>query len=172
MVGMQAVKFEDFAGVRGQALQRFGYLLTGDWALAEDLLQTALARAYPRWSRIESDNPEAYVRKIMVNAWSSWRRRRWRGEVPTSALPDSAGPDLYTDADRREAVRAALAGLPARQRAVVILRYHQDLSEQQVAQLLGISPGTVKSQAAKALARLRAGGALDVYRTDQSAGGN
>jgi RNA polymerase sigma-70 factor (sigma-E family) len=169
---MQAAIFEDFVGARGQALQRFAFLLTSDWALAEDLLQTSLARAYPRWSRIESDNPEAYVRKIMVNTWSSWWRRRWRGEMPTCALPDSAGPDPFTEVDRREAVRAALAGLPARQRAVVMLRYHQDLSEQQVAQLLGISPGTVKSQAAKALARLRAEGALDVYRTDQSAGGH
>jgi RNA polymerase sigma-70 factor (sigma-E family) len=169
---MQAAKLEEFVAARGQALQRFAYLLTSDWALAEDLLQTALARACPRWSRIESDNPEAYVRKIMVNTWSSWWRRRWRAEVPTGVLPDSVGPDLYTDADRRQAVRSALSKLPARQRAVVILRYHQDLSEQQIAQLLGISPGTVKSQAAKALARLRADGALDVYRTDQSAGGN
>jgi len=169
---MQAAMFEDFVGTRGQALQRFAYLLTSDWALAEDLLQTALARAYPRWSRIESDNPEAYVRKIMVNTWSSWWRRHWRSEVPTGILPDSAGPDHSADVDRREAVRVALARLPARQRAVVTLRYHQDLSEQQVAQLLGISPGTVKSQAAKALARLRAEGALDMYRTDLSAGGN
>jgi RNA polymerase sigma-70 factor (sigma-E family) len=169
---MQATMFTDFVGTRGQALQRFGYLLTSDWALAEDLLQTALARAYPRWSRIESDNPEAYVRKIMVNTWSSWWRRRWRGEVPTGAVPDLAGRDHFADVDRREAVRAALGGLPPRQRAVLIMRYHQDLSEQQIAQLLGISPGTVKSQAAKALARLRADGALDVYRTDQSAGGN
>ena len=80
---------------RGQALQRFGYALTGDWALAEDLLQTALARAYPRWSRVQRDNPEAYVRKIMLNTWSSWWRRRWRGELPTGRLPDAAGPDSY-----------------------------------------------------------------------------
>jgi RNA polymerase sigma-70 factor (sigma-E family) len=155
--------FEEFVAGRGQALQRFGYALTGDWALAEDLLQTALARAYPRWSRVQRDNPEAYVRKIMLNTWSSWWRR-WRGELPTGRLPDAAGPDSYADVDRRQALRSALAQLPPRQRAVVVLRYHQDLSEAQVAELLGISVGTVKSQAAKALATLRSQAALAPYQ--------
>ena len=158
--------FEEFVVVRGQALQRFGYALTGDWALAEDLLQTALARAYPRWSRIRRDDPEAYVRKIMVNTWSSWWRRRWRGEVPAEQLPEVAGPDEVAGVDSRQALRAALAQLPPRQRAVVVLRYHQDLPEAQVAALLGISVGTVKSQAAKALATLRAQAALEPYRAD------
>ncbi len=171
MTDRERVGFEDFVGARGQALQRFGYLLTSDWALAEDLLQTALARTYPRWRRIDSDNPEAYVRKIMVNTWSSWWRRRWRSEVPTESLPDTAAADQYGDADRRQAVRAALDRLPGRQRAVIVLRYHQDLSEDQVAQLLGISTGTVKSQAAKALARLRSDGALDGYRATLLDGG-
>jgi RNA polymerase sigma-70 factor (sigma-E family) len=155
--------FEEFVAARGQALHRVAYLLTGDWGLAEDLLQTALARAYPRWSRIERGCPEAYVRQIMVNTWCSWWRRRWRGEVPTAALPDAAGSDDYTSADCRQALRMALASLPRRQRAVVVLRYHQDLSEQQVAQLLGISAGTVKSQASKALAKLRLDGSLAGY---------
>jgi len=156
--------FEEFVAGRGQALQRFGYALTGDWALAEDLLQTALARAYPRWSRVQRDNPEAYVRKIMLNTWSSWWRRRWRGELPTGRLPDAAGPDSYADVDRRQALRSALAQLPRRQRAVVVLRYHQDLSEAQVAELLGILVATVKSQAAKALATLRSQAALAPYQ--------
>ncbi len=156
--------FEEFVAGRGQALQRFGYALTGDWALAEDLLQTALARAYPRWSRIQRDNPEAYVRKIMINTWSSWWRRRWRGELPSAQLPDSAGPDSYATVDSRQALRAALAKLPPRQRAVVVLRYHQDLSEAQVADLLGITVGTVKSQAAKALTALRGQALLGPYR--------
>jgi RNA polymerase sigma-70 factor (sigma-E family) len=155
--------FEDFVAGRGQALQRFGYALTGDWALAEDLLQTALARAYPRWSRITRDDPEAYVRKIMLNTWSSWWRRRWRGEVPSAQLPEAAGPDSYVAVDSRQVLRAALAALPPRQRAVVVLRYHQDLSEVQVADLLGISVGTVKSQAAKALATLRQQAVLAPY---------
>jgi RNA polymerase sigma-70 factor (sigma-E family) len=158
--------FEDFVAGRGQALQRFGYALTGDWALAEDLLQTALAKAYPRWSRVLRDDPEAYVRKIMVNTWSSWWRRRWRGELPTRQLPEVAAPDSYADVDSRHALRAALAQLPPRQRAVVVLRYHQDLSEAQVAELLGISAGTVKSQAARALASLRAQGTLTAYGAD------
>ena len=160
--------FEDFVDSRGQALQRFGYALTGDWGLAEDLLQTALARAYPRWSRVRDDDPEAYVRKIMLNTWSSWWRRRWRGEVPTSRLPEVTGPDRFAAADSRQALRSALAKLSPRQRAVVVLRYHQDLSEAQVASLLGISVGTVKSQAAKALASLREQQALASYRSGEA----
>jgi RNA polymerase sigma-70 factor (sigma-E family) len=157
--------FEEFVAGRGQALQRFGYALTGDWATAEDLLQTALAKAYPRWSRILRDDPEAYVRKIMLNTWSSWWRRRWRGELPTLELPEVAGPDAFAAVDNRHALRQALALLPPRQRAVVVLRYHQDLSEAQVADVLGISVGTVKSQAAKALASLRAQAVLSPYQT-------
>lgn len=159
--------FEDFVAGRGQALHRFGYALTGDWALAEDLLQTALAKAYPRWSRVQRDNPEAYVRKIMINTWSSWWRRKWRGEVPAAQLPERVAPDglsAFAAVDSRQALRGALAQLPQRQRAVVVLRYHQDMSESQVAELLGITVGTVKSQAAKALTALRAQAALDPYR--------
>jgi RNA polymerase sigma-70 factor (sigma-E family) len=155
--------FEDFVAARGQALQRFGYALTGDWALAEDLLQSALARAYPRWSRVQRDDPDAYVRKIMLNTWASWRRRRWRAELPTLTMPDVPGPDSFAAVDHRQALRLALAKLPPRQRAVVVLRYHQDLSEQQVAELLSISIGTVKSQAARGLAALRAEAALTAY---------
>jgi DNA-directed RNA polymerase specialized sigma24 family protein len=114
--------FEDFVSARGQALQRFGFLLTSDWALAEDLVQTAFSRAYPRWSRIESDAPEAYVKKIMVNTWSSWWRRRWRGELPAASLPDVASGDPYAAVDRRHAVKSALGALPHRQRLVLVLR--------------------------------------------------
>ena len=163
--------FEEFIAGRGQALQRFGYALTGDWALAEDLLQTALARAYPRWSRIRREDPEAYIRKIMVNTWSTWWRRHWRGEVPSDQLPESVGPDGYSSVDSRQALRAALAKLPPRQRAVVVLRYHQDLSEAQVAELLGVTVGTVKSQAAKALAALREQTALSPYRNQPMTNG-
>jgi len=160
--------FEEFVAARGQALQRFGYVLTGDWALAEDLLQTSLAKAYPRWSRVQRDDPEAYVRKIMLNTWASWWRRKWRGEVPSRQLPEAAGPDSFAGIDHRQALRAALASLPASQRAVVVLRYHQDLSEAQVAELLGISVGTVKSQAARALARLREQAVLAPYRPGEN----
>lgn len=159
------VRFEEFVAARGQALQRTSYLLTGDWGLAEDLLQTALARAYPRWDRIVADDPEAYLRRVLVNTWSSWWRRRWRGEVPTEQLRDRPMPDEYAAADRRDAVRAALARLPRRQRAVVVLRFHEDMTEAQTAAVLGISVGTVKSQAAKALAKLREDAALTGYGT-------
>lgn len=165
MGGQDQPTFEDFVGARSNALQRFGYLMTGDWGVAEDLLQTALARAYQRWSRIHRDNAEAYVRKVMVNTWSSWWRRRWRSEMPTDALPENPARDQYADVDQRELVRVALAALPPRQRAVLVLRYHEDLTEHQVAALLGITAGTVKSQAARALGKLRADGALDGYRT-------
>jgi DNA-directed RNA polymerase specialized sigma24 family protein len=84
--------FEEFVAGRGQALQRFGYALTGDWALAEDLLQTALARAYPRWSRVQRDNPEAYVRKIMLNTWSSWWRRAGGESCQPAGCPMLPGP--------------------------------------------------------------------------------
>jgi RNA polymerase sigma-70 factor (sigma-E family) len=164
------VPFVDFVAVRGQAMQRTAYLLTGDWALAEDLLQTALARAYPRWDRIVGDDPEAYVRRVIVNTWSSWWRRKWRGETPTEVLPEPPGSDPFVDVDRREAVRRALARLPRRQRAVVVLRFHEDMSEAQVAALLGVSVGTVKSQASKALARLRGDAVLTGYGSTRSGG--
>lgn len=155
--------FADYVAARGQALHRTAYLLTGDWSLAEDLLQTALARVYPRWDRISRDDPEAYVRKTLVNTWSSWWRRRWRGEVPTDDVTETTGPDPYDAADRRRAVAAALAALPPKQRAVIVLRFHEDMTEAQAAAVLGVSIGTVKSQTAKALARLRASEVLTGY---------
>ena len=147
--------FEDFVAGRGQALQRFGYALTGDWALAEDLLQTALARAYPRWSRIQRDDPESYVRKVMVNTWSSWWRRKWRGELPAVELPETQGPDAFAGADHRHALRTALAQLPPRQQAVLVLRFLCDQPVREVAELLHCSEGTVKSQTSHGLNRLR-----------------
>jgi len=163
--------FAEFVAARGQALQRTAFLLTGDWALAEDLVQTALARAYPRWGQIRRDDPEAYVRRVIVNTWSSWWRRRWRGEVPTETLPEHAATDEYAGSDRRGALRAALDRLPRRQRAIVVLRYHEDMSEAQVAHALGISVGTVKSQASRALAKLRDDAALVGYGSAVTAGG-
>ena len=167
---VRRVPFDEFVAARGQALHRTAYLLTGDWALAEDLLQTALARVYPRWDRIVSDDPEGYLRRVLVNTWSSWWRRRWRGEVPTGELTDSPAHDEYAAADRRDAVRSALARLPRRQRAVIVLRFHEDMTEAQVAAALGISVGTVKSQAAKALAKLRDDAALTGYGAPTTGG--
>ena len=150
--------FEAFVAGARDALHRTAYQLTRDHALAEDLVQTALAKAWPAWRRIQGE-PEAYVRRIMVNTYSSWWHRKWRGEQPTEHLPEtgagSRGDQSTSDPEDRDALLRALAALPRRQRAVVVLRFVEDCTERQTADLLGISIGTVKSQAAKALARLR-----------------
>ena len=130
------------------------YLLTRDWALAEDLLQTALAKSWFAWGRLGED-PEPYVRKVLVNTYASWWRRKWRGETPTKVLPDRAGPDRTHLVDERDELWQALGRLPRRQRAVLVLRFFEDLTEAQVADALDISVGTVKSQTSKALVRLR-----------------
>lgn len=153
--------FEAFVIGRRRSLLRFAWMLTGDWHLADDLVQTALARCYPRWSRIGEDNPDAYVRKAIVSVHASWWRRRWRGETPTATMPDRPHvDDEIASAELRRTVTAALATLPARQRATVVLRYFEDLTETQTAHVMDCSLGTVKSQTAKALAHLRACGLL------------
>jgi RNA polymerase sigma-70 factor (sigma-E family) len=157
-------EFAEFVAARSPALLRTAYLLTGDWASAEDLLQTALATCWRRWNRL-SDHPEPYVRKAMLTTFLSWRRRRWTGEVPTGELPERGYADGTTEVDERDAVWSALRRLPKRQRAVVVLRYFDDLSEQETAALLGISVGTVKSQTSKALSALRVDAELADGRT-------
>lgn len=151
----QAPSFDEFVGARASHLLRVAYLLTRDWQAAEDVLQTALMQAWSAWSRI-NDEPEPYVRKIIVNAYTSSWRRKWRGEVAHAAVPETVA--LGTHADElaeRDLVWEAIGRLRRRQRAVVVLRYFEDLSETQVAELLGVTVGTVKSQAAKALRHLR-----------------
>ena len=145
--------FDEFVAARSGALLRTAYLLTHDHALAEDLLQTALAKAWFVWSRIDG-NPEPYVRKVLVNTFATWWRRRWNGELPTDELPDRAA-DPGGDSAGHQDLWHALGRLPRRQRAVVVLRYFDDLTEREIADALGCSPGTVKSQASKALAKLR-----------------
>jgi RNA polymerase sigma-70 factor (sigma-E family) len=149
--------FALFVEARQRALQRTAWLLTGDWALAEDLVQTALARSWPRWERIKRrDDPVVYVHRVMVNTWASWNRRRWRGEWPSAAVPDSQAPgDMAAEVAVRLAVQRALGSLTDRQRAVLVLRVFDDLSEAQVAQVLGCAIGTVKSTMARAVTRLR-----------------
>jgi RNA polymerase sigma-70 factor (sigma-E family) len=145
--------FDEWVGARTPSLVRTAFLLTGDWQRAEDLLQTSLMRCYGRWDRI--DDHEAYVRRTLYVTYAGWRRRRWTGEVP-GELPERAGEgDGAAAADSRTDLLRVLATLPPRQRAVVVLRYYEDLSEAETAALLGVSAGTVKSTAAKALARLR-----------------
>ena len=150
--------FAQFVAARERALQRTAWLLTGDWALAEDLVQTALVRAWPRWERIRHrDDPEIYVRRVMLNTWSTWTRRRWRGEKPAADVPEhAAAGDLAAEVTVRLAVRSALLSLSPRQRAVLVLRVYDDLSEAQVAEVLDCPAGTVKSTMSRALAQLRA----------------
>jgi len=148
--------FEEFVAARGPRLLRVAWLLTGDAHLAEDLLQTVLAKVWPKWHRLADENPEAYVRKALVHTHASWWRRRWRGEVPHGDLPDRAGPgDPFAEVDLEQALAETIRALPVRQRSVVVLRYFEDLSVTETAAVLGCSEGTVKSQAAKALRTLR-----------------
>lgn len=149
--------FHDFVVVRRRALLRTAQMLTGDQHLAEDLVQAALERAWPRWERIVREgDPYAYVRKVVVNTYASWWERRWRHEEPTAEFPDvEAIDDDFASSDLRDALMRLLPTLPPRQRAVLVLRFHEDLTEEATAAVLGCSIGTVKSQAAKALAKLR-----------------
>ncbi|MFG2106278.1 SigE family RNA polymerase sigma factor [Micromonospora chersina] len=147
-------EFTAFVNERGAALLRVAYALAGNQHAAEDLLQNALAKAYARWPRIRGD-AEPYVKRILYHDQvSSWRRRARRPEVPLAELPERAvtGED---DSDLRLLLRDALRALPPRQRAVLTLRYLEDLSVEQTAALLGCRTGTVASQSAKALAKLR-----------------
>jgi RNA polymerase sigma-70 factor (sigma-E family) len=144
-------EFQRFVEERYGVLLRTAYLLAGDRHRAEDLLQSALLVLLSSWRRI--DKPEAYLRRVMVNQLvSGWRRRRIV-EVLTAVLPDRAA--AQPDEDRRDELWSALRRLPARMRAVLVLRYWEDLSEQQTADALGCSVGTVKSQSSRGLARLR-----------------
>lgn len=149
--------FRDFVVARQRALLRTARMLTGNQHAAEDLVQATLERVWPRWQRVARDgDPDAYVRRAMINTYASWWRRRWRGERPTSELPEAPiSDDAYARADLADALRRVLPTLPPRQRAVLVLRYYEDLSEAATAEALGCSVGTVKSQTAKALARLR-----------------
>jgi RNA polymerase sigma-70 factor (sigma-E family) len=149
--------FREFVVNESAALLRTAWMLTGDRSLAEDLLQTALARTWPHWARISREGtPAAYVRTVMARAYASSSGRRWCGEMPAEQVPDRAAEDgAFGAADERDRLTRALADLPRRQRAVIVLRYYLDLSEQQAAAALGCSVGTVKTQAARGLARLR-----------------
>jgi RNA polymerase sigma-70 factor (sigma-E family) len=157
-------EFADFVAARYRALVRRGLLLTGDSGHAEDLTQSALIRTYLAWGRLRDPaNAESYARKTLVRLAVRARERRWRGEIAAARVPEPTSgtgtgapqDDLVLD------VRRALAGLPVGQRAVLMLRYLDDLSEADTARLLGIPVGTVKSRAARALASLRQTGLLD-----------
>lgn len=144
---------ESYAG-----LVRRAVLLVGNRVQAEDLVQVSLESAYVHWRKIRQ--PDAYVRTVMTRKAIDWRARRWNGEVPSEDLPEKADSAPATDPELSSAVRLALMALPADQRAVIVLRYFDDCSEAEIADILRCSPGTVKSRASRGLAALRAGGLL------------
>jgi len=148
-------EFREFVEARSAALMRLAYVLAGgDQHAAEDLLQTALAKTAARWSAVEL--PEAYIRRVMYRQQvDSWRLRWRRRETHMATVPDRARHDETPAMDMRIVLRQALARLTARQRAVLVLRYFEDLPESAVAELLGCSVGTVRSTAHRSLARLR-----------------
>ena len=149
-------EFREFVAARSAALLRTAYLLAGDWATAEDLLQTALTKTYLAWKRLgEIEAVEPYARRVLVNTATSWWRRRWHGERPTEVLPERAAPDRVEEQVERDALWRHVRALPARQRAILVLRFYEDMSEAQTAALLEISAGTVKSQTSRALNTLR-----------------
>ncbi|GAA3515524.1 RNA polymerase sigma-70 factor (sigma-E family) [Streptosporangium album] len=147
------MEFTDFVAARGSALYRYGYVLTGNAEDAADLTQEALMRLGDAWSRIRKrDDPEGYVRTTMTRLHISvWRRLR--GERLVAAVPEAPYIDDRLDGDI--GLWNELKGLPPRQRAVLVLRYYEDLSDHEIAELLGISRGTVRNQAARALDKLR-----------------
>lgn len=148
-------EFAAFVTGSSRRLLHVAELVSGDPHRAEDLVQSALTGAYERWDRIRSDDPFAYVRRSVLNAQVSWWRRHSRESVRAD-LPDATVPDGSGASDDRDLLRRALLSLTARERAVVVLRFVEDLSEMQTAHDLGIAPGTVKSTSSRALAKLRA----------------
>jgi len=148
--------FRDYVTARRGSLLRTAYLLTRNRADAEDLVQAALAKTYLAWDRIEDPNAlDGYVRRAMVNTHISWWRRRRVEEYPTDVIPDQAVVDHAGDSELSDALRRALDRLPDRMRAAVVLRYYEDMSEAEIAEVLGISQGTVKSTVSRAVAKLR-----------------
>jgi RNA polymerase sigma-70 factor (sigma-E family) len=149
-------EFGDYYVSRAPAMRSTAFLLCGDWHLAEDLVQTAFTKLYLAWNRIgRHGSLDPYVRRVIFRAFLDHRRRPWRREHPTepAATPDAPGPDGSTE-DRVVLLRA-LGALPARQRATLVLRFWEDQSVDECAQLLGVSAGTVKSQTARGLDKLR-----------------
>lgn len=148
--------FREFVDTRSPALLRAAWLLTGDWHSAEDLVQTALAKTWPKWRTIlRRDAPEVYVRRVMLTTFLSWRRRRSSSEMPIAEVQHSGIAEDGHLADLRMDLQRALAELSPQQRAVVVLRYFEELTVAETAAALGCSQGTVKSQTSKALASLR-----------------
>ncbi|MFJ6378538.1 SigE family RNA polymerase sigma factor [Kitasatospora sp. NPDC092039] len=167
--GLRELDFEAFAATRWRRLVRTAYLLTGDHHEAEDVVQATFAKVFRNWSRISRlDEPDAYIHRALVNNNLSRHRRRRAKQLLMPVLPDRAttAGGGHREVEERSVLLQALAGLPQRQRAVVVLRYWEDMSERQVAEVLGCSVGNVKSQASRGLAKLRGHPALASYAAD------
>lgn len=147
--------FDEFVADRSRVLLRTALLLTGDRGHAEHLLQAALVKAYRRWDGIGPEARYAYVRRILVTSAASWRRLRVTQEIVALPPSDPAGSDPADDVAERDDMRTALATLPRRMRAVLVLRYAEGLGEAATAAALGCSVSTVRSQTQRGLARLR-----------------
>ncbi|CAM06312.1 RNA polymerase sigma-70 factor (sigma-E family) [Saccharopolyspora erythraea NRRL 2338] len=154
--------FREFARSRAVVLRRSAYLLCGDWHLAEDLVQNTLLKLYRAWRRVDGDAADAYARKVLMRVWLDERRKPWRrsenrdGVVPDPGDPLADPAVAGQRAQARDLVLSALAEVPPRQRAVLVLRYWEDLPTAEVAAALRCSEGTVKSQASRGLRNLRA----------------
>ena len=148
-------EYTEYARARWTALVHSAMLLGAGVAEAEDVAQTTLVKCYVAWPKVvRADDRDAYVARVLVNAFRAGRRRRWTGERPTEHLPDARAGDRTSEVDGVDAVDRALGGLSADHREVVVLRYYLHLNEQQIAEALGVPPGTVKSRLSRALARL------------------
>ncbi|WP_116951095.1 SigE family RNA polymerase sigma factor [Jiangella endophytica] len=160
MSAIDEASYREFVSVRRRGLLRTAYLLTGDWHAAEDLVQDTLTKLYLSWRRVRRrEDAPSYARRTMLNAYVDSTRRPWRREYAVAAVPDRIGggdPADGGDPDTRTRLMTALAGVPPKQRAVLVLRFWEDLSVEQVAELLDCSTGNVKSQTARGLERLRA----------------
>jgi RNA polymerase sigma-70 factor (sigma-E family) len=154
--GSIEIDFHEFVITRGRSLLHSAYLLTGNMADAEDLVQSALAKTYQAWDRIEDRSAlDGYVRRAMINTHISWWRRRKVDEYPTDDLPDQPVADASANSAQHDALRRAIERLPQRMRAAVVLRFFEDMTEAEVADILGVSQGTVKSTVSRAVAKLR-----------------
>jgi RNA polymerase sigma-70 factor (sigma-E family) len=148
--------FREYVTSRNGSLLRMALLLTRNRADAEDLVQAALAKTFQAWDRIrEPGAVDGYVRRAIVNTHISWWRRRRVEEYPTDEIPDQPVLDHAGDSELRDALRRAIERLPRRMRAAVVLRYYEDMSEAEIADVLGVSLGTVKSTVSRAVAKLR-----------------
>ena len=148
--------FAEFVAARSAALHRTAYLMVGERQLAQDLLQEALTKTYVAWPRLrDTSKAEAYTRKAITTTAITWYRRRSWGERPTDTVPERIGADPTDVLTTRELLWGALQSLPPRQRAAIVLRFYEDLSEARTAEVLGCAPGTVKSQVSAGLRKLR-----------------